>query len=280
MPGPRPRAEELPIPLEGAILYFVGPTPARPGRVIGSAGPTTSARMDPFSPRLIARGLRAMIGKGYRSDEVRQALRQYGAVHLATLGGAGALLSRHIVRAEVVAYEDLGTEAIRRLEVVDFPAVVAYDAAGGSVYDDVRRKRSLEYDMKTALLGLSQSGKSTIFSAISGKAIPPMGLNNIEEAIVPVPDERLVWLEKLYKPAEDGPGDDRRAGPAGLQLHGRARPDRGSTADRPDPDRGHAGHGDPGVRRPVGARRTATRSIPNAIWWNCRPNCCSPTWNW
>jgi fumarate hydratase subunit beta len=128
---------ELPIPFEGAILYFVGPTPARPGRAIGSAGPTTSARMDPFSPRLIAHGLRAMIGKGYRNDEVRQALRTHGAVHLATLGGAGALLSRHIVRAEIVAYDDLGTEAIRRLEVVDFPAVVAYDAAGGNIYDDV-----------------------------------------------------------------------------------------------------------------------------------------------
>jgi fumarate hydratase subunit beta len=129
------RGEELPIPLEGAIIYFVGPTPARPGAVIGAAGPTTSARMDPFSPKLIAHGLRAMIGKGYRNEEVRTALQQYGAVHLATLGGAGALLSRHIIRAEVVAYEDLGTEAIRRLEVVDFPAVVAYDAAGGSVYD-------------------------------------------------------------------------------------------------------------------------------------------------
>jgi fumarate hydratase subunit beta len=129
------RGERLPVELQGAIIYFVGPTPARPGRVIGAAGPTTSARMDPFSPRLIAHGLRAMIGKGYRGDEVRQALKRYGAVHLAALGGAGALLSRHIVRAEIVAYEDLGTEAIRRLEVVDFPAVVAYDAAGGSVYD-------------------------------------------------------------------------------------------------------------------------------------------------
>jgi fumarate hydratase subunit beta len=130
------RGEELPIPLEGAIIYFVGPTPARPGAVIGAAGPTTSARMDAFSPKLIARGLRAMIGKGYRSDEVRQALQQHGAVHLATIGGAGALLSKHIVAADVVAYEDLGTEAIRRLEVVDFPAIVAYDSAGGCVYDN------------------------------------------------------------------------------------------------------------------------------------------------
>jgi fumarate hydratase subunit beta len=136
------RGESLPIELEGAIIYFVGPTPARPGRVIGAAGPTTSARMDPFSPTLIAHGLRAMIGKGYRSDEVRRALRQYGAAHLSTWGGAGALLSRHIVQAQVVAYEDLGTEAIRRLEVVDFPAVVAYDAAGGSVYDDLKAKLS------------------------------------------------------------------------------------------------------------------------------------------
>ncbi len=134
------RGGSLPFDLKGAIVYFVGPTPARPGRVIGAAGPTTSARMDAFSPKLIAHGLRAMIGKGYRNDSVRQALAEHGAVHLATLGGAGALLGRHILRAEVIAYEDLGTEAIRRLEVVDFPAVVAYDAAGGSVYDDVRAK--------------------------------------------------------------------------------------------------------------------------------------------
>jgi len=125
---------ELPFALEGAIIYFVGPSPARPGRVIGSAGPTTSSRMDAFSGKLIANGLRAMIGKGYRGDEVRDALKKYGAVHLTTIGGAGALLSQHIVAAEVIAYEDLGTEAIRKLEVVDFPAIVGYDAAGKSVY--------------------------------------------------------------------------------------------------------------------------------------------------
>jgi fumarate hydratase subunit beta len=130
-----------PFELAGAILYFVGPTPARPGRPIGAAGPTTSARMDPFSPKLVAHGLRAMIGKGYRSEEVRRALVQHGAVHLSTLGGAGALLGRHIVRAEVIAYGDLGTEAIRRLDVVDFPAVVAYDAAGGSVYEGIAEVR-------------------------------------------------------------------------------------------------------------------------------------------
>lgn len=127
--------KELPIDLAGAVIYFVGPTPARPGRVIGAAGPTTAARMDPFSPKLIANGLRAMIGKGYRSGQVTEALKKYGAVHLSTIGGAAALLSKHIVSAKVVAYEDLGTEAIRELQLVDFPAIVAYDADGNSVYE-------------------------------------------------------------------------------------------------------------------------------------------------
>lgn len=126
--------KDLPFNLEGAIIYFVGPTPARPGKVIGAAGPTTSSRMDPFSPKLTAKGVRAMIGKGYRGPEVRQALKEYGAVHLSTIGGAGALLSQHIIAAEVIAYEDLGTEAIRKLQVVDFPAIVAYDSHGNSVY--------------------------------------------------------------------------------------------------------------------------------------------------
>jgi fumarate hydratase subunit beta len=130
--------DELPFELEGAIIYFVGPTPARPGRVIGAAGPTTSSRMDVFSPKLIANGLRAMVGKGYRNEEVRDALKKYGAVHLTAIGGAGALLSKYIVAAEVIAYEDLGTEAVRRLEVVDFPAIVGYDAHGESVYKEVR----------------------------------------------------------------------------------------------------------------------------------------------
>jgi len=126
----------LPFELEGAVIYFMGPTPARPGRVIGAAGPTTSSRMDAFSPKLIAKGLRAMVGKGYRGGEVRDALKKYGAVYLATIGGAGALLSKQIVSAEVIAYEDLGTEAIRKLQVVDFPAIVAYDAQGRSVYKE------------------------------------------------------------------------------------------------------------------------------------------------
>lgn len=125
---------DLPFELEGAIIYFVGPTPARPDRIIGAAGPTTSSRMDNFSPLLIANGLKATIGKGYRDDRVREALKKYRAVHLSTIGGAGALLSKHITTAETIAYEDLGTEAIRKLQVVHFPAVVAYDASGNSIY--------------------------------------------------------------------------------------------------------------------------------------------------
>ncbi len=128
------KKEKLPIPLEGQVIYFVGPTPAQPRKIIGSAGPTTSARMDNFSPILLAAGLKGMIGKGYRSDAVRDALKKYCAVHFAALGGAGALLSQYIISAQVVAYEDLGTEAIRKLEVKDFPAIVAYDSFGNSVY--------------------------------------------------------------------------------------------------------------------------------------------------
>lgn len=125
---------DLPFVIDGAVIYFVGPTPARPGRIIGSAGPTTSSRMDLFSPVLIANGLKAMIGKGYRNSEVVDALIRYGAVHLSAVGGAGALLSKYITASEIIAYEDLGPEAVRRLEVVDFPAVVAYDCRGESIY--------------------------------------------------------------------------------------------------------------------------------------------------
>jgi len=127
--------EELPVDLAGELIYFVGPTPARPGKVIGSAGPTTSSRMDAYSPALLAAGLRGMIGKGYRGPEVREALVKYGAVHLAAPGGLGALLGSKIRGSEILAYEDLGPEAIRRLMVEDFPVVVAYDAHGGSIYD-------------------------------------------------------------------------------------------------------------------------------------------------
>ena len=130
--------KKLPFDLGGAIIYYVGPTPAAPGKVIGAAGPTTSSRMDPFNPKLTAAGLKATIGKGYRGDDVRQALKKYKAIHLSTIGGAGALLSKQIVAAEIIAYENLGTEAIRKLQVVDFPAVVAYDAYGNTVYKTER----------------------------------------------------------------------------------------------------------------------------------------------
>ena len=131
------QGKKLPMPIEGQIFYFVGPTPARPGKVIGSAGPTTSARMDKFSPKLLAAGLKGMIGKGYRGDEVRKALKKYCGVHFAALGGAGAILSQYIISSQVIAYEDLGTEAIRKLEVKDFPAIVAYDSFGNSVFKKV-----------------------------------------------------------------------------------------------------------------------------------------------
>jgi fumarate hydratase subunit beta len=126
--------QKLPFPIKGAIIYFCGPTPAPPGKPIGSAGPTTSSRMDPFSPTLLAAGLKAMLGKGYRNQEVRDALKKHCAIHLSTIGGAGALLAKKITAAEVIAYEDIGPEAIRRLEVLDFPAVVAYDCYGNTVY--------------------------------------------------------------------------------------------------------------------------------------------------
>ncbi len=126
----------LPVELAGAVIYFVGPTPAAPGKVIGAAGPTTSSRMDAFSPMLFAAGLKGTIGKGYRGQAVREAMVRCGGVHFATLGGAGALLSKHIVKSEIVAYEDLGTEAIRRLTLDKFPAIVAYDCHGNSVYQN------------------------------------------------------------------------------------------------------------------------------------------------
>lgn len=130
------RGEAPPIPLEGQIIYYMGPSPARPGRPIGSAGPTTSGRMDPYVPALLARGLKGMIGKGNRSRQVKEAMVQYGAVYLGATGGAGALIARTIVKAEVVAYEDLGAEAIRRLEVEDFPAVVVNDMYGRDLYEE------------------------------------------------------------------------------------------------------------------------------------------------
>lgn len=126
--------EELPIPIDGAVIYYMGPSPAREGRVIGSAGPTTASRMDKYTPRLLDLGMAAMIGKGKRSNEVKEAIMRNGAVYFAAIGGAGALLSRAIKEAEVVAYDDLGTEAIRRLRVEEFPVIVVFDSVGNDLY--------------------------------------------------------------------------------------------------------------------------------------------------
>jgi len=132
--------QKLPVDFKGQILYYVGPSPARPGRVIGAAGPTTSTRMDVYTPTMLRLGLKAMIGKGKRSPEVLAALQEYTAVYLGATGGAGALISRCIKAAEVVAFPDLGPEAIHRLEVVDFPAVVINDCHGGDLYELGRRE--------------------------------------------------------------------------------------------------------------------------------------------
>ncbi len=132
--------EKLPIPLEGQVIYFVGPSPAKPGQAIGSAGPTTSYRMDAFSPKLIELGLKGMIGKGNRSREVIDAMKKYKAVYFGATGGAGALIAKSIKKAEVVAYDDLGPEAIRRLEVEDFPVVVINDTKGNDLYVEGARK--------------------------------------------------------------------------------------------------------------------------------------------
>ncbi|MED4753591.1 Fe-S-containing hydro-lyase [Brevibacillus choshinensis] len=126
--------EELPVELVGQTIYYVGPTPAKPGQVIGSAGPTTSSRMDPYTPALLALGLKGMIGKGSRSETVKQAIVQAQAVYFAAIGGAGALIAKTIRAAEMVAYHDLGTEAIYRLEVERFPVIVINDIAGGDLY--------------------------------------------------------------------------------------------------------------------------------------------------
>lgn len=138
------RGEPWPVDLKGQIIYYVGPTPAPPGRVIGSAGPTTSGRMDAYTPAMLRCGVKALMGKGSRNQSTRQALKDCKGVYLAATGGAGALLSKAIKEAEVVAYPELGTEAIYRLVVEDFPAIVINDAYGGDLYEEGRKKYNLE----------------------------------------------------------------------------------------------------------------------------------------
>ena len=132
--------QPLPFDPQDAVIYYVGPTPAKPGQAIGSAGPTTSYRMDAYSPTLIALGQRGMIGKGKRSPEVIAAMKEHGAVYFGAIGGAGALLSRCIKKAEIIAYEDLGAEALRRLEVEDLPAFVIIDSEGNNLYETGRKE--------------------------------------------------------------------------------------------------------------------------------------------
>jgi len=134
------RGEELPMDLKGQVIYYVGPTPPKPGQVIGSAGPTTAIRMDKYVEPLLRLGLKGMIGKGYRSPQVKDLLKKYKAVYFAAVGGVATLLQKHIKSSELIAYEDLGTEAIRRLYVEDFPVIVANDIYGGDVFEEGRRK--------------------------------------------------------------------------------------------------------------------------------------------
>ncbi len=127
--------QPLPVDINGQIMYYMGPSPAKPGQAIGAAGPTSSYRMDAYTPALLAKGLKGMIGKGARDTKIKNALREYKAVYFAAIGGAGALISKCILKAEVVAYPDLGTEALRRLTVKDFPVFVANDMYGGDLYE-------------------------------------------------------------------------------------------------------------------------------------------------
>ncbi|MCM1043432.1 MAG: Fe-S-containing hydro-lyase [Corallococcus sp.] len=129
------RGEELPIDVNNGIIYYVGPTPAKPGRAIGSAGPTSSYRMDPYAEPLLKKGLKVMVGKGSRGEHYKQLLKQYGAVYLSAIGGAAASISETIKKCEVVTYEDLGAEAIHRLEVEDFYAIVTYDSEGNDLFE-------------------------------------------------------------------------------------------------------------------------------------------------
>ncbi|MFL0266512.1 Fe-S-containing hydro-lyase [Candidatus Clostridium radicumherbarum] len=129
------KGEKLPMNVEDSIIYYVGPTPAKPGQAIGSAGPTTSYRMDSYSPKLIELGLRGMIGKGLRGPEVIEAIKKHTGVYFGAIGGAAALIGKSVKKAEVIAYEDLGAEAIRKLEVVDFPVVVVIDCVGNNLYE-------------------------------------------------------------------------------------------------------------------------------------------------
>ena len=133
----------LPIDIQGQIIYYVGPSPAKPGRAVGAAGPTTSYRMDAYAPELIRLGLKGMIGKGARGQHVRDAMEEFKAVYFAAIGGAGALMAQAIKKAEIIAYKDLGPEAIRRLEVEEFPVIVVNDVRGNDLYEEGVKKYAI-----------------------------------------------------------------------------------------------------------------------------------------
>ncbi len=132
--------KDLPFDIRGQTVYYMGPTPAGPGQVIGSAGPTTSGRIDIYTPRLLAEGLKGMIGKGMRSETVKDAIKKYKAVYMSAIGGTGALISKSIRKSEIIAYEEMGAEAVRRLEVENFPAIVINDIYGGDLYQEGRAR--------------------------------------------------------------------------------------------------------------------------------------------
>jgi fumarate hydratase subunit beta len=134
------KGQPLPFDIRGQTIYYMGPSPAKPGQAIGSAGPTTSGRMDSYSPRLMAEGLRGMVGKGMRTAAVKEAMKKYRAVYFAAIGGAGALISKAIKKSDVIAYEELGAEALLRIEVADFPAIVINDIYGGDLYEEGKAK--------------------------------------------------------------------------------------------------------------------------------------------
>jgi fumarate hydratase subunit beta len=138
------KGEPLPLPIEGQVIFYVGPAPAKPGKPIGSAGPTTSYRMDAYTPKLLELGLAGMIGKGNRSAEVKEAMKKYGAVYFASIGGAAALTASAVKKSEIIAYEEMGPEAIAKLEVADFPAVVINDMYGGDLYEEGRKKYEIK----------------------------------------------------------------------------------------------------------------------------------------
>ncbi|MBN2098555.1 MAG: Fe-S-containing hydro-lyase [Dehalococcoidia bacterium] len=134
------QGKPLPFDVRGQTIYYMGPSPAKPGQVIGSAGPTTSGRMDSYSPRLMAEGLKGMVGKGMRAPAVKEAMKKYKAVYFAAIGGAGALISKAIKKSEVIAYEELGAEALLRIDVADFPVIVINDIYGGDLYEEGKAK--------------------------------------------------------------------------------------------------------------------------------------------